>query len=121
MRLFDAEKTSSQVAWKRPYFRSVLKDFSGLKKSACKSPLRPLYWVTNMINKRPLSRLILAFTTYTRIFFKKTNKTNQMHVAKKVLKSVFWVKVIRKLPIENLRLKPLYNSCKEDYFSFLNK
>ena len=26
-RLFDVEKTSSQVAWKTPYFRPVLKDF----------------------------------------------------------------------------------------------
>ena len=36
-RLFNAEKTSSQVAWKTPFFRPVLKDFSGLKKGACKS------------------------------------------------------------------------------------
>ena len=49
--LFDIEKTFSQVAWKTPYFRSVLKDFSDLKKA----PLRPLYWDFNMIKKRPLS------------------------------------------------------------------
>ena len=41
-----------------------------------------------------------AVTTCTRIFFEKANKANQMHGAKKVLKPVFWVKVLRKLPIK---------------------
>ena len=50
-RLFEVEKTSSQVAWKTPFFRPVLEDFSGLKKGACKSSLRPQYWDANMIKK----------------------------------------------------------------------
>ena len=41
-----------------------------------------------------------AVTTCTRILFKKANKANQMHGAKKVLKSVFWVKVLGKFPIK---------------------
>ena len=32
-RLFKSKKTSPQVAWKAPYFRPDLKDFSGLKKT----------------------------------------------------------------------------------------
>ena len=39
-------------------------------------------------------------TTCTSIFFEKANKANQMHGTKNVLKSVFWVKVFRKLPIK---------------------
>ena len=61
-RLFDIEKTFSQVAWKTPYFRSVLKDFSDLKKA----PLRPLYWDLNLIEKRPLS---LVWDVFCVVFY----------------------------------------------------
>ena len=50
----------------------------------------------------------LAVTTCTRIFFKKVNKANQMHGAKKVLKSVFWVKVLRKLLIKIYGQNPFF-------------
>ena len=51
-----------------------------------------------------------SVTKCTRMFFRKTNKANQTHGAKKVFKSVFWVKVFRK-----------FFSCKKHYFSFLIK
>ena len=59
--LFDLQKTSPQVTWKRPYFKLVLKNFSDLKKGTFKSSLRPLIWDVNMIKKKPFSRLWDAF------------------------------------------------------------
>ena len=44
-----------------------------------------------------------AVTKCTRIFFWKKNKANQMHGAKEVLKSVFWVKGLSKTSNKNLR------------------
>ena len=42
----------------------------------------------------------VAVTKCTRIFFWKKKQANQMHGAKKVLQSVFWVNVLWKLPIK---------------------
>ena len=64
----------------------------------------------------------LAVTTCTRIFFKKVNKANQMHGAKKSSQVSVLGKSSSKTSNKNLRSKPLCNSCKEHYYvSFLNK
>ena len=65
----------------------------------------------------------LAVTTCTRIFFKKVNKANQMHGAKKVLKSVFWVKVLRKLPIKIYGQNPCVTAVKSIimFLSWINE
>ena len=58
----------------------------------------------------------LAVTTFTRIFFRKTKKENQIYDAKKVLRSVFWVKVLRKLLIKIYGQNPCITAVKNIIF-----
>ena len=71
-------------------------------------------WIKNVARSQ-------AVTTCTTIFVKKANKANQMHGAKKCFQVSVLGKSSLKTSSKNLRSKPLYNSCKEHYFSFLNK